>query len=233
MKKSLPIITIAFICSGCGITEDEQQTVACPSWTFTTPTANIIGNIGQANTIPNLLMGFEQDPVEDDEQAGILTGDAVTFGQGIFSGNIALQIQQTPVVWSSATQLDDMPPPYTPPTLTVTNKTGQFVEGHIKGQATKTDTQKMVTEVEDFELTFKLMAPGVDVPSECYGRSGQNKRMCQNPAKKTNAQTMQIECTYVCTSKEKQGTKCFDAPRESCPTQWTFYENQTRVDCKS
>jgi len=220
--------------SGCELSEEEiQSNITCPGWSFESKSHNSSGSIASSSNNGVFLISFEQDPTVEDVRVGTLvTPSSITLKEGSQDINMTLQIQQTPLIWSSSTREDGAPVSYEAPQLIIQNINKNFIIGRIKGQARKIDTSNNSTSIENFEIYFKAMAPGIEVPSDCYEASGRTEK-CKSPSKKTNFDTQQLECTYNCSRfKSKYRTKCFDLPKENCPATWTFDEDEERVDCK-
>lgn len=233
-KEHILFIVIFWAISGCGFNEEETQSnITCPGWSFESQSQNLSGSIASSSNYGTFLISFEQDPIIEDIRAGTLvTPRPIALSKGKQNTEMTLQIQQTPLIWSSSTREDDAPVSYEAPQLTIQTINERFIIGNITGQARRINTSNTSTSIEKFELYFKTMAPGVEVPSDCYEASGRTEK-CKSPNKKTNLETQQLECTYTCSRfKSKSRTKCFDLPRENCPATWTFDESEDQIDCK-
>lgn len=154
----------------CGPAEDSATpNTECPEWTFTSNSIELFGNIGTITQIEGrTIFHFDQHPTQDEVIAGSLVLEReVNLNKNIQSEPFALQIIKDQLIFTTPTS--------TSATINTIEKLSTLMHGKISGKIIKTDNQNITNDQEDFELSFKIMPPNVEVPSICYEP---NKKTC-------------------------------------------------------
>lgn len=154
----------------CGPTEDNiTPNTECPEWTFTSSSVELFGNIGTITQIEGrTIFYFDQHPIQDETIAGSLTLEReADISKNIQDEPFAIQIINGPLIFTTPTNTSSK--------INSIEKINTLMHGKISGKIVKTDTQNRTNNQEDFEISFKLMPPNVEVPSICYE---QQNRTC-------------------------------------------------------
>lgn len=171
ISKRLIFAAAASTIIGCGLTDQaEPVNLQCPSWTFKTEQHSLSGALATITKLEGqTIIHFDQDPTQDDIKAGTLVAPQdIPMKLGEADAEFTLFMQQTPWIWSSSTKEDGGATNYIAPTLTIHRQDDQLVSASITGQIRTLDVATRIESVERFSLSFKAMAPNVEIPAECY-----------------------------------------------------------------